>query len=72
MRNKERIDTFTWEFAEIWKRSFPDLRFGQLFMNFFGWLQSKKEKDPFFPEKPDMIEYFREYANESSLWYREN
>ena len=36
MRNKERIDTFTWEFAEIWKRSFPDLRFGQLCMNFFG------------------------------------
>ena len=44
MRNKERIDTFTWEFAEIWKRSFPDLRFGQLCMNFFGWLQSKKRK----------------------------
>ena len=42
MRNKERIDTFTWEFSEIWKRSFPDLRFGQLCMNFFGWLQSEK------------------------------
>ena len=72
MRNKERIDTFAYEFAEIWKRSFPDLRFGQLCMNFFGWLQSKKWKDPFFPEEADMIEYFREYANESSLWYREN
>lgn len=72
MRSKERIDTFTYEFAKIWKQSFPDLRFGQLCMNFFGWLQSKKGKDPFFPEESDMIEYFREFANETSLWCREN
>ena len=72
MRSKERIDTFTYEFAKIWKQSFSDLRFGQLCMNFFGWLQSKKGKDPFFPEESDMIEYFREFANETSLWCREN
>lgn len=66
MRNKERIDVFTYEFAEIWKHSFQDLRFGQLCMNFFSWLQSTKAKDPFFPEEPDMIKYFREFANENT------
>lgn len=72
MRNPNRLDKFYDEMREIHKKSFPDLRFGQLMSNFFGWLHSVKGKDLFFPEEEDMIEYFREYANCTSPLYRGN
>lgn len=43
MRNKDRINPFLSEFGEIWKKSFPDWRFGQLCSNFSdGWLLKRK------------------------------
>lgn len=72
MRNPNRLDKFYDEMKEIHKKSFPDLRFGQLMSNFLGWLYSVKGRDPFFPEEEDMIEYFREYANSVSPLYRGN
>ncbi len=62
MRNPNRLDKFYDEMKEIHKKSFPDLRFGQLCSNFFGWLMYKKGKDLFFPEEDEMMKYFREYA----------
>jgi len=72
MRDPNRLDKFYDEMKKIHKKSFPDMRFGQLMSNFFGWLFSEKKQDPFFPEENKMIEYFKEYANTVSYLYREN
>ena len=72
MRDPNRLDTFYEEMKIIHKKSFPDLRFGQLMSNFFGWLMSEKKRDLFFPEEDEMMEYFREYANSVSPLYRGN
>ena len=72
MRNPNRLDDFYNELEKIHKKSFPDMRFGQLMSNFFGWLYSEKKRDCFFPEEDEMIEHLREYANKTSLFYRSN
>ena len=64
IRNPARIDKFTTEFARIWKTHFPDWRFGQLMMNFLGWIAHEKKIDPFFPEEDKMITYLKEYCGE--------
>ena len=66
MRNPDRLDSFYDEMKEIHKKEFPNWRFGQLCSNFFGWLMQKKKVDLFFPEEEDMIEYFREFAEDDS------
>ena len=70
MRKVERLDKFYDELKEIHKKSFPDMRFGQLMMNFLGFVNSTKKRDPFFPESEEMLELFKEYANSNSMWYR--
>lgn len=72
MRDPNRLDKFYDEMKEIHKMSFPDWRFGQLMSNFLGWLYSEKKRDCFFPEEDEMIEHLREYANNTSLFYRGN
>ena len=70
MRKVERLDKFYDELKEIHKKSFPDMRFGQLMMNFLGFVNSTKKRDPFFPEEDEIIELFKEYANANSMWYQ--
>ena len=70
MRKVERLDKFYDELKEIHKKSFPDMRFGQLMMNFLGFVNSTKKRDPFFPEEDEIIELFKEYANANSIWYQ--
>lgn len=55
MRYPNRLDDFYNELKRIHKKSFPDMRFGQLMSNFFGWLYSEKKRDCFFPEEDEMI-----------------
>ncbi len=62
MRNPDRLDIFYEEFKKIHKERFPDLRFGQLISNFFGWIYQEKKKDFFFPEEGEMLSLFREFA----------
>lgn len=62
MRNPDRLDSFYDELKKIHKKSFPDMRFGQLCSNFFSWLASEKKVDFFFPEERQMIRYIREFA----------
>lgn len=62
MRNPERLDSFYKEFCDIHKKYFPDLRFGQLCSNFFGWLMSEKKRDLFHPEEKEMLKHLREYT----------
>ena len=70
MRPVERLDSFYDELKEIHKRSFPDMRFGQFILNALGWINTAKERDPFFPEEDEMLNLIREYANSNSMWYQ--
>lgn len=70
MRDPNRLDGFYDELKKIHKKSWADLRFGQLCNNFFGWLYFEKGIDPFFPEEDTMMEYFKEYTNTNSPMYR--
>ena len=70
MRNPDRLDSFYDELKKIHKRSFPDMRFGQLMMNCLGFVNSTKKRNPFFPEEDEMLKLFKEYTN-SLLYKRE-
>lgn len=64
IRNQARIDKFTAELNRIWKTYYLDWRFGQFMSNFLGFVQSKKKRDPFFPEESEMLTYLKEYCGE--------
>ena len=64
MRDPNRLDKFYEELCKLHKEHYPDLRFGQLCSNFFGWLYSKKGVDLFFPEEDKMLTYFKEYCQQ--------
>nr|DAD94468.1 MAG TPA: Protein of unknown function (DUF1040) [Siphoviridae sp. cttFh17] len=64
IRNPARIDQFTAELNRIWKKYFPDWRYGQLMMNFLGWVSCDKKIDPFFIEENKMLTYLKEYCGE--------
>lgn len=64
IRNLERIDVFTSELNRIWKKYFPDWRFGQLMSNFLGFVAGQKQTDIFFPEESEMLTYLKEYCGE--------
>ena len=58
MRNPERIEPFLMEVAQIWKKNFPDWRFGQLFCN----LQRATRCDMFFFEEDEMVKVLKMFA----------
>lgn len=70
MRNPDRLDAFYEELKQIHKVSFPDMRFGQFILNALGWINSSKERDPFFPEENEMLNLIKEYANSNSMLYQ--
>lgn len=71
MRNPDRLDSLYETFKEVHKKSFSDLRMGQLFSNFYGWcLANKKCHDIFFPEDDKWELWIKEYANENSPMFR--
>ena len=47
----------------------PDWRAGQFWMNFLGWVQNEKKRDPFFPEEKEMLTYLKEYCGEENKEY---
>lgn len=47
---------------------YPDLRFGQLMMNFLNYVALEHKRDPFFPEESEMLKYLKEYAKKSSFY----
>ena len=57
MRDPNRIDEFCNELATIWKNECPDWRFGQLICNVFGTYN----KDPWWLEEDEMMEWFTRY-----------
>jgi len=66
MRNPKRLDSFYNELNEIHVEYFPDLRFGQLMLNFFGWVMNEKKRDMFFPEEAETLKLLKEYAESQS------
>ncbi len=46
---------------------FPDWRVGQFWMNFLGWVQNKKKRDPFFQEESEMLTYLKEFCGEEVI-----
>ena len=74
MRDPNRLDYFYYKFRQLHKACFPDMRFGQLMMNFLGWVQCTKKRDPFFPEEDEMLDLFNEWCQEMNYhgWERKN
>lgn len=70
MRDKNRIPEFTKQLERIWMQCYPDLRFGQLMINFLNYVAIHK-LDPFFPEEDEMLKYLKEYAKKSP-YYNKN
>lgn len=68
MRDKNRISGFTKELERVWMQCYPDLRFGQLMMNFLNYVALEHKRDPFFPEESEMLKYLKEYAKKSSFY----
>lgn len=68
MRDKNRIPVFMRELERVWMQCYPDLRFGQLMMNFLNYVALEHKRDPFFPEESEMLKYLKEYAKKSSFY----
>lgn len=60
MRDINRIDSFCKELATMWKRV-PDWRFGQLMSNFLGDVYCMTNKDVFYIEDDELLEYVEEF-----------
>lgn len=45
-------------------RQLPDLRFFQFIDAFKHWVTAKKERDPFYVEDTDMLNYLNEFMKE--------
>ena len=71
VRDPNRLDSFYSEVCRLHKKYMPDLRFGQLMSNFFGWLMAEKGRDLFFPEENEMLTCFKEYMKENCKNYDE-
>ena len=70
MRDVERIPPFTNELMCVWGCHYPDLRFGQLVMNFLNYVALEYKKDPLFIEDDEMLTYLKEYAKKSPEYER--
>lgn len=64
IRNPNRLYGFYNEVKRLHMTYFPDWRAGQFWMNFLGWVQNKKKRDPFLPEESEMLTYLKEYCGE--------
>lgn len=64
MRNPNRLYDFYNEVTRLHMTYMPNWRAGQFWMNFLGFVQRKKNRDPFFPEEQELLAYLREYCGE--------
>ena len=69
IRDPNRLYNFYNEVTRLHMTYMPDLRVGQLWMNFLGWVQNEKKCDPFFPEESEMLTYLKEYWGEEDKEY---
>lgn len=64
MRDPTRIKPFMKKFAHMWQQYVPDLRFGQLICNFFGFVISETNRDVFFIEDNEMEKLMLKFFNQ--------
>lgn len=69
MRIPERLNNFYKEICKIHKRTFPDLRVGQLWIVFLNWVGQNKKVDPFFPEEDVLLEYFKDFEKYETKYH---
>ena len=62
MRDINRLNSFYDILRDLHKECFPDWRFGQLMLNFLGWIQHNKGRDPFYIEENEMLALLKEYV----------
>lgn len=63
MRDPNRLDNIYEEIKELHKEYFPDIRIGQLFLNFSSWIKQEKGIDDlFYIEDIKLLRYFKEYC----------
>lgn len=70
MRDPNRLDDFYDELKEIHKKSFPDYRFLQLMLDYIGWVMNNSNRDPFFIEEDQCLEFIKQYANDNSPFFK--
>ena len=63
-RDPNRLYNFYNEVTRLHMTYMPDWRVGQFWMNFLGWVQNEKKRDPFFQEESEMLTYLKEYCGE--------
>lgn len=59
MASKTHTDAFCKELAQIWQAKAPDLRFGQLMMNFILAL----DDDPFYLDNEEFMRQLKGYLD---------
>lgn len=64
MRDPQRITVFCNRLKRIWS-CVPDWRFGQLMSNMLGAYVAQTGADIFFPEDPDLFDFFDQYMRTS-------
>lgn len=62
MRDPNRLYEFYTELQRIHIEHFPDWRFGQFMINFFG----AADRDPFFWEEDECLDRLRKFAGETN------
>lgn len=67
-RSADRLDGFYDVLKDVHRKHFPEWRFGQFMLNFLGWVNSVKKRDPFFPEEDEMLMYVREYGEKLGMY----
>ena len=65
MRDPNRLDNFYDEMKKLHMETFPDWRWGQLVMNFLGWIAQTYKVDGFYIEEDRMMEWLKQFCNEN-------
>ena len=63
MRDPNRLYNFYNQLTAIHITNFPDWRFGQLMINFMGWVCQTKKTDVFYFEENALIRLLEEYVD---------
>lgn len=65
MKNPNRLDNIYTTILQLHKTTMPDIRIGQLFINFERWCKLVKNiHDIFYIEDEEFLLYFKEYIND--------
>lgn len=72
MRDPYRLYRFYEHLRNVHMDYFPDLRFGQLCHNFFGWLADERGVDYFFLEETELLASLDQYAERCNATSKNN